>query len=44
MLTVGERVPDVTLRTPSRGEAELCALHADGPVLLVFYLFDFSAT
>ena len=44
MLAVGNRVPDVTLRTPSRGETQLSDLHARGPVLLVFYLFDFSST
>ena len=41
MLAAGDRIPDVTLRTPSRERLELRGV---GPVLLVFYLFDFSST
>ena len=44
MLAVGDRAPDVTLRTPSRGRVRLDELNEGGPVLLVFYLFDFSST
>ena len=44
MLAAGDRIPDVTLRTPSRAELRSEELHARGPALLVFYLFDFSST
>jgi peroxiredoxin len=44
VLGVGERIPDVTLRTPTRGHVRLRELGAGGAVLLVFYLFDFSST
>jgi peroxiredoxin len=44
MLEIGDRVPEAILyRAP--GEAvTLAELHAEGPVLLVFYLFDWSST
>jgi peroxiredoxin len=44
MLEVGDRLPEVTVfRNP--GEAvTLPDLAREGPVLLVFYLFDWSST
>ena len=44
MLTAGEPIPDVTV-FGSPGEAiKLRELVAEGPVLLLFYLFDWSST
>ena len=44
MLEPGDRLPDATVyRNP--GEAvSLDALGVEGPVLLLFYLFDWSST
>ncbi len=44
MLEAGERIPQATVfRNP--GEAvSLRELAAEGPVLLLFYLFDWSST
>jgi hypothetical protein len=44
MLKVGDGIPEaIVYRAP--GEAvTLAELHAEGPVLLVFYLFDWSST
>jgi peroxiredoxin len=44
MLAVGDRIPDVTV-FGSPGEAiSLPKLAAKGPILLFFYLFDWSST
>jgi peroxiredoxin len=44
VLAVGEQVPDVEVWTPSRERVSLRTLVDEGPVLLVFYLFDWSST
>jgi peroxiredoxin len=44
MLGVGDRIPDATVWTLERQQVQLRELCADGPVLLLFYLFDFSST
>jgi hypothetical protein len=44
MLAVGDRIPEATVWTGPRESASLRELVADGPVLLIFYIFDFSST
>jgi hypothetical protein len=44
VLEVGRPVPDAIVWTAPREFAPLRELVADGPVLLVFYLFDWSST
>ena len=44
MLEVGEELPDVTVFDLERKPLRLRSLLEDGPILLVFYLFDWSAT
>ena len=44
MLAVGERVPEAHVWTLEREQVSLRTLLADGPLLLLFYLFDFSST
>jgi peroxiredoxin len=42
VLSAGDRIPEATVRLESREQLELPALLADGPILLFFYLFDWS--
>ena len=44
MLEVGDQIPDAIVWTAPREIASLEALTADGPILLLFYLFDWSST
>jgi glutaredoxin-dependent peroxiredoxin len=44
MLGVGDRVPKATVWTAPHERRTLDELLADGPTLLVFYLFDWSST
>jgi peroxiredoxin len=44
MLGVGDRIPEATVWTLERQQVQLGDLLSDGPVLLLFYLFDFSST
>jgi peroxiredoxin len=44
VLEVGDPIPDAMVWTAPREVASLRELLADGPVLLVFYLFDWSST
>ena len=44
MLAAGDRVPEAKVWTLEREQVALRALFADGPLLLFFYLFDFSST
>jgi len=44
MLTVGDRIPDALVWTTPQQSATLGQLVADGPILLLFYLFDWSST
>jgi peroxiredoxin len=44
MLDVGDSVPAATVWTTPQATATIAELAADGPILLFFYLFDWSAT
>jgi hypothetical protein len=44
VLEVGDPIPDAMVWTAPREVASLRELTADAPVLLVFYLFDWSST
>jgi peroxiredoxin len=44
MIREGDRIPDPTLVLEDRKAVKLWDLLAQGPVLLVFYLFDWSST
>ena len=44
MLGVGDRIPEATVFAPSREPVPLRELASERASLLVFYLFDFSAT
>lgn len=44
MIAVGDRIPDAKVWLAPREQASLRALAEDRPVLLVFYLFDWSST
>jgi peroxiredoxin len=44
MLKVGDEVPEARVHRAPGEETSIAQLAADGPVLLVFYLFDWSST
>ena len=44
MLQVGDRVPEVHVQRAPGEEIALKELANDGPVLFLFYLFDWSST
>jgi len=44
MLNVGDTIPDVRVWTTPQESAGLRQIAADGPILLLFYLFDWSST
>jgi hypothetical protein len=44
VLAVGDQVPEASVWLSSREQARLDEIAADGPILLFFYLFDWSAT
>ena len=44
MLGVGDRIPEATVFAGPREPVTLAELVEEGPVLLVFYLFDWSST
>jgi peroxiredoxin len=44
MLEAGDRVPSATVALTPSETATLAELAADRPILLFFYLFDWSAT
>ena len=45
MLGVGDRIPfEATVWTEPRTAATFAEILADGPILLLFYLFDWSPT
>jgi peroxiredoxin len=44
MLAVGDKIPDVRVWTTPRESATFEQLVSDGPILLIFYLFDWSST
>ncbi|HVU77873.1 MAG TPA: hypothetical protein VHC67_09845 [Gaiellaceae bacterium] len=44
MLQVGDRLPDATVFLGPNEPVTMAELVEDGPKLIVFYLFDWSAT
>jgi hypothetical protein len=44
MLNVGDHVPEATVWTAPNEAQTIAQLAADGPILLLFYLFDWSST
>jgi peroxiredoxin len=44
MLRIGDPIPDVRVWTTPQESATLRELVSEGPILLLFYLFDWSAT
>ena len=44
MLAVGERIPDARIWTTPQESATVAQLVEGGPILLLFYLFDWSST
>jgi hypothetical protein len=44
MLAPGERLPDAQVWIAPRAPVSLHELASDGPLLLLFYLFDWSST
>jgi hypothetical protein len=44
MLASGDRIPDARVWTTPRESATIAEIVADGPILLLFYLFDWSST
>lgn len=44
MLEVGDRVPEATVWAGPRDSVRLSQLAAGEPILLLFYLFDWSST
>ena len=44
MLTVGDRIPEARVWTTPQERATVGQLVAEGPILLLFYLFDWSST
>ena len=44
MLSAGDRVADASVWTAPHQQRKLAELFADGRVLLLFYLFDWSST
>ena len=44
MLSVGDPIPDAAVWLGPREPVRLSALASEGPILLLFYLFDWSAT
>jgi peroxiredoxin len=44
VLEVGDQLPAATVQSAPGDATTLAGLTADGPILLVFYLFDWSST
>jgi peroxiredoxin len=44
MLAAGDRIPDAQVWLAPREQVRLRELAAEGPILLLFYLFDWSST
>jgi hypothetical protein len=44
VLAVGELMPDARVWTTPQESATLTEIVHDGPILLLFYLFDWSST
>jgi hypothetical protein len=44
VIDVGDQVPTAAVQRAPGDETTFAELAADGPILLVFYLFDWSST
>jgi len=44
MVVVGDRIPEALVWTTPQESATIAQIAADGPILLLFYLFDWSST
>jgi hypothetical protein len=44
VIGVGDRIPDAKVWTTPNESAGLVEIAAEGPILLLFYLFDWSST
>jgi hypothetical protein len=44
VLNVGDRIPEARVWTTPQEKATLGEIVAGGPILLLFYLFDWSST
>jgi hypothetical protein len=44
VLSSGDRIPDAEVWIAPREPVSLAALVSEGPLLLLFYLFDWSST
>jgi peroxiredoxin len=44
MIGVGDRIPDAKVWTTPNESAGLVEIAGEGPILLLFYLFDWSST
>jgi len=44
VLAAGERIPDARVWTTPQESATMEQIVSDSPILLLFYLFDWSAT
>lgn len=44
MLAVGDKAPEVRVWTTPQESATVAQIAADGSILLLFYLFDWSST
>jgi len=44
MLSVGDQIPEAIVWTTPQETATLRQLVSDGPILILFYLFDWSST
>jgi hypothetical protein len=44
VIGVGDRIPDANVWTTPNERAGLLEIAAEGPILLLFYLFDWSST
>jgi hypothetical protein len=44
VLGAGDRIPDARVWTTPRENVTIAELVRDGPILLLFYLFDWSGT
>ena len=44
MIAVGEQIPDAVVWTTPQEHATIAEIAVGGPILLLFYLFDWSST
>ncbi len=44
MIQVGDRIPEARVWTTPQESATLVEIAREGPILLLFYLFDWSST